>query len=223
MSFKIAVCIPCHEPHIVFLHDCIQSIEQQTRKPDMICISISSVSSDKIPTFDTSIPIFMETTATQQCAGKNRNVASQMATDRGADILTYIDADDRMSPYRIACLETAFQTSPFVGLVLHNTQRINRNNPIDIEWKVPTGYVNTGPFKIHRDSVCGRVHYMGNPNSLYQLGHCGHITLRSNVWDQTKHVEGYGMGEDSEYVWRCVTNGVRPGFIEDVLTAYYFV
>jgi hypothetical protein len=218
MAPKIAVCIPCHAPHIVFLHDCIKSIEEQTRKPDMICISVSATSPAMIPKIDSTIPIFWHTTFKTLCAGGNRNVASHIAVSNGADLLSYFDADDLMLPYRIETLENAFLKYP-VDLVLHNPLILKRGS--SYEWAKPTGIVKTEPFKIHRDSVCGRVHYMGNPSRLYQLGHCGHITIRKDIWKQHRHVEKYGMGEDSEYIWRCVTGGARPGFLEDILSVYY--
>jgi hypothetical protein len=218
MVLKIAICIPCHAPHLHYLNDCIKSIEEQTRKPDMICISVSATSPTMIPKIESTIPIFWHTTFKTMCAGGNRNVASHIATSNGADILSYFDADDVMLPHRIEMIEKAFINAP-VDLVLHNPLMVKRGSRYD--WDPPTGDVKTEPFKIHRDSVCGRVHYMGNPNRLYQLGTCGHVSVRSNIWKQTRYIENYGMGEDSEYVWRCVTGGARPGFLEDILSVYF--
>ena len=39
---RIGVCIPCHEKHIKYIPQCLESIEHQTRKPDLVCIGIGS-------------------------------------------------------------------------------------------------------------------------------------------------------------------------------------
>ena len=218
---RIGVCIPCYAPHIPVLYSCLQSIEKQSRKPEYVSISISSCKED--PTLDTtkfSFPVVYKYTKDTQCASKNRNVAADAIYSQ-VDILSFFDADDVMHPRRLELLENHFIESKLDSCV-HNTiqgTRVQADSLETILWPSISNIVHLSNFKIGRDSVCGRVWWVGNPPNN-ELGTSGHCSVKSSIWNTVKYKEAYGMGEDSEYVWQVVTSGAKHGFLPDVLSFY---
>jgi len=218
---RIGVCIPCYAPHIPYLQYCLNSIENQTQKPTIVSISISSYTNkEQLPlASDYSFPILYTCTSMPQCAGKNRNVAAQAIVDQ-VDILSFFDADDLMHPKRLEKLNQAFTDYKLDSCVHYFTKgtHADRIRLSMIHWSEPTELVNTTGFTVGRDSVCGRVWWTGS--LVRELGQCGHFSVKTSIWNMTKCVEGWGMGEDSEYVWRVVTSGANHGFIPSVLSMY---
>jgi glycosyltransferase involved in cell wall biosynthesis len=108
-NLTIGVAIPCYINHITILRDLLNSIEQQTRKPDKVVVSCSSSQTTDIPSsyFEYSFPIIIYTISQVLNAAQNRNIAiSQLNTD----IVTFIDADDQMHPQRLEIIEQCFLT-----------------------------------------------------------------------------------------------------------------
>jgi len=219
---RIGVCIPCYAPHIPYLESCLNSIEQQTQKPAIVSISISScTNNEQLPlASDYSFSIVYTSTILHQCAGKNRNVAAEAIVDQ-VDILSFFDADDLMHPRRLEMLNKAFTAYKLDSCVHYFTKgtHADRIRLSMIHWQEPTKLVYTTGFTTGRDSVCGRVWWTGTP-SARELGHCGHFSVKSSIWKSIKCVEDWGMGEDSEHVWRVVTSGAVHGFLPSVLSMY---
>ena len=221
-SLRIGVCIPCYSRHIPYLRQCLESIQAQTRKPDIVSISISSMN-DSIPIDFASyvFPIRLKVSSEKQCAGKNRNIAAELIHDK-VDILSFFDADDIMHPKRLELLEKQFMKHSLDSCVHYFMRGTNsdRETINTIIWPETTETIHlSGPeFKVGRDSVCGRVWYIGKPNKN-ELGQCGQITVKSTVWNTLKYKEKM-IGEDSEFVWQVYTSGAKHGFIPDVLSMY---
>ena len=97
---RIGVCIPVIARHLPLLATCLESLHQQTRKPDVVSIRVSEASA--LPVLPPcSFPVVLQYTPEKACAGANRNGAAYVIQDR-VDLLTFIDADDFMHPL---CLE----------------------------------------------------------------------------------------------------------------------
>jgi len=217
---RIGVCIPCYEPHLPFLQYCLQSIEQQTRKPDIVCISISSCTKD--PSLDTSkysFPIAYSFTSDVQYAGKNRNIAAGLIESH-ADILSFFDADDIMHPRRLELLEKHFTEHALDSCVHYFTRGIDadRLNP-EIPWSPITEIIHLTGFKPGKDTICGRVWWIDSAGKK-ELGACGHLTVKTSVWSAFRYNEYHNMGEDSDCIWRIYTSGAKHGFIPDTLSLY---
>lgn len=211
---RIGVCIPCYQPHLKYLEQCLQTIEKQTRIPDLVCISISeSTDTPQLPKY--SFPVKILCSPEKQCQGKNRNIASEESQDM--DVLTYFDADDIMHPRRLETIETHFQGS--IDGFIHNNKKCNssqyRTKPLNqINWEPITNTLHTEEFTTSKDFICNRV------LSPYGESTNGHFTCRTNVWKELPYPENYGMGEDSEYIYRVFSKGYTLGYSSDKLSYY---
>lgn len=114
---KIALIIPSwieDKERIPFL---LESIEKQTRKPDIVVLCISSIPLDmeiSFPGF--SLPLQIEKTEKQHTAAQNRNRGILLVKE-DYDILSFMDSDDHMHPQRLEYIERAFQESNYSGIV----------------------------------------------------------------------------------------------------------
>lgn len=114
---KIALIIPSwieDKERISFL---LESIEKQTRKPDIVVLCISSIPLDmeiSFPGF--SLPLQIEKTEKQHTAAQNRNRGILLVKE-DYDILSFIDSDDHMHPQRLEYIEKAFQESNYSGIL----------------------------------------------------------------------------------------------------------
>lgn len=143
---SIGVAIPCYKGHIEILKKLLDSIENQTRKPDSVVISCSSSCDEDIPYKQEhySFPIKFVTTETKLNAAQNRNVAiSYLDTD----IISFIDADDQMHPQRLEIIEKAFKENNIV-MLLHSftTSLENFNNKI---YDIDSINFDIGTIEVH--------------------------------------------------------------------------
>jgi len=217
---RIAVCIPCYKPHVIYLKKCLDSIENQSRKPDIVSISIYEC--DIAPTLpEYSFPVRIQCNPNKQCEGKNRNLASSILTD--IDILTFFDADDIMHPSRIEIMEIHFKNG--IDGFIHDHKKCasvqyRDTNLSSINWEPTTSTVYTDSFTTTKDFICGRVF---SPHGVLTYGH---FSCRKSVWDtmpypeQYGRPEHYGLGVDSEYVYNFYTQGYRLGYCPDKLSYY---
>jgi glycosyltransferase involved in cell wall biosynthesis len=119
---KLGVAIPCYKYHIPVLKRCLDSIEQQTRKPDIVVVSCSSSVKDDIPQsyYEYSFPVRIYTHRMKMNAAENRNFAGLMLQGLNCDIFSFFDCDDEMHPQRLKAIEHAFETLEECGIVLHS-------------------------------------------------------------------------------------------------------
>jgi len=210
---RIGVCIPCHKGYIQYIQKCLESIEYQTRKPDVVSISFSEV--EEAPElFTYSFPIEVSISNEKQCQGKNRNIASSKID---VDILTFFDADDIMHPKRLECIESAFQND--IDGFLHSNKpcassqyrmRLLSQNL----WETIENNLYKDGFSSTKDSICGRV------ESSYGTSTNGHFSCKQSLWREIPFPEEYGIGEDSEYVYRIYEKEYKLGYSPDKLSYY---
>jgi len=211
----IGICIPCHAPHSKYLQVCLSSIENQIRKPDLVSISISEMTvPPQLPTY--SFPVKIVCSPEKQCQGKNRNIAANNA--QAMDILTFFDADDIMHPMRIESIEKHFHDSTIDGFIHNNKQCASkqyRTKPLNhIVWEPVSNKLYTDGFITSKDYICGRI------TSSYGNLTNGHFTCRTHVWKDLQYPETYGIGEDSEYIYRIHSKDYKLGYSPDKLSYY---
>jgi glycosyltransferase involved in cell wall biosynthesis len=144
LEISIGIAIPCYKGHIPNLFKLLDSIEDQTRKPDMVCVSCSSTTEfpfDKVKKY--SFPLDVIITEEKKNAAENRNIAiaklldvsvSVSTTDicRNLDYITFMDADDIMHPQRIEILLKLFNERN-IDIILHNYQQNEINDLNEFE------------------------------------------------------------------------------------------
>lgn len=212
---RIGVCIPCYAPHVPELRNCLASIEEQTRWPDVVSISVSGVS--EIPDIPTRLPIRWTIDSAPHCAGSNRNRAAA-AIQGEVDVLTFFDADDRMYPDRLRWMETHMEQSP-IDVLLHSYVFVVKPAP------PPPPPENRGilyrrGWTTRKEDLCSRVVIRRTPFHPEMRICNGHMACRTYVWQTLQYPVGYGLGEDSEYNVRLFRSGFRFGYTPDVLSVY---
>jgi glycosyltransferase involved in cell wall biosynthesis len=125
----IGVAIPCYQGHLEALGNLLESIECQSRKPDMVFVSCSSAPSSVNPYASKkySFPFHIIFHPEKKNAAENRNIAASYLT---TDIITFIDADDIMHPQRIAVIDMCFTTYQHVAILMHHC-KMDPNEPFE--------------------------------------------------------------------------------------------
>jgi len=125
----IGVAIPCYQGHLEALGNLLESINLQSRKPDMVIVSCSSAVSCINPYSSTnySFPFDIIFHYEVKNAAENRNIAASHLT---TDVITFIDADDTMHPQRIAVIETCFTKYQHIAILMHN-HNMSPNEPFE--------------------------------------------------------------------------------------------
>ena len=112
----IGVAVPCYHGHVNILKNLLDSIEKQTRKPDMVVVSCSGVNDTPYYQEQYSFPLKIIANPNKMNTATNRNIAAKMLD---TDIISYIDADDQMHFQRLEIIEKAFVEND-IDLFLHN-------------------------------------------------------------------------------------------------------
>lgn len=185
----IGVAVPCYHGHVRILQNLLDSIEKQTRKPDMVVVSCSGVSDKDVPyrQENYSFPLKIVTTILKLSSAQNRNIA---VDNLDTHIVSFIDADDQMHPQRIEILERAFQENDIV-LLLHNFTK-GFDNP-DIIYDINNIPIHFGKLGYYYD------HYLkfGGEGDVTN----GHTTVLKDILNKVKFRESphfYGK-EDSVF------------------------
>jgi len=132
---RIGVAIPCTKQSLSSLKACLDSIEQQTVKPDVVVVSCSSTNSKDLPNFSYSFPLKIITTLEKKNTAENRNIASMLLD---TDILSFFEPTDTMHPQRLQYIQESFMKTQ-CDIVLHNYSGPNQMVQL---YKSPTQVVN---------------------------------------------------------------------------------
>lgn len=186
-TLTIGVAIPCFIKHINLLKRVLDSIENQTRKPDQVIVSCSEAGAADIPyrQSDYSYPLKIITHPEIKSGSENRNIAASGLT---TDIISFFDADDVMHPQRIECIEACFTLQAEALAMVHEYQLGSdtilpyyyeftnfKNNVFTIEYSVKAGQNLYGSLVQIDKSIKGI--------------HMGHVSIRREVFNNVKFNE----------------------------------
>lgn len=230
---KIAVCVPCAPKDRGYLKYCLLSIQAQTRPADIVVVSLSNILDPAKLVLDTSgvtIPVEYVYSPKTLFAGANRNLASARAVELGADILSYIDADDFAHPQRLECIEKLFTEKEGLTGLLHHFISAPKQN-LDIY----TGVLET-PWEPITNDYLANGYQLGSYNRLdiikfqtcftkkirrgYGQSACGHITVLAEFWKETPYLETIGRGEDNHFCSQILKQKRILGYTCDTLSTY---
>ena len=213
---RIGVCIPVVAKHLSLLATCLESLERQTRKPDVVSIRVSEASA--LPALPPcSFPVVLQHTPGPSCAGANRNGAAYVIQDR-VDLLSFIDADDFMHPRCLEQVERHFQKD--IEVLVHGFQDCKNAPERDLDtisWAPISSVLSTDGFSTSKDLHGPIYRLLRLDGGLFTNGH---MTCRTPAWVLERWPEGFGLGEDSVYNYRLYTRGYKYGFTADKLTYY---
>lgn len=201
MSKSIGVAIPCYDGHIELLKVLLDSINEQTKMPNIVVVSCSSTKQlilDKSYNFDLKII----TTEKLQNAAENRNIAS---TYINTDIITFIDADDSMHPQRTEIILNIFEQNN-IDILYHNAFLNNDifkpyetiEDPDVVYDELIQGHGCITHSNINRGLICH-----------------GPVTVLKSIYDQVKFSENYGHNLCDDCVF-----GYNVFNIPNIKTAY---
>lgn len=220
-SVKIGVAIPAIKRDLIVLNRCLQSIENQTRKPNNVVISLSECTQEDVDKSvninDYDLNIKIVTTPEKQNAATNRNKAASLLPE-DTDIICFFDSDDEMSPQKIEYTERA--------IVVNNDDFVVHNYVQLKTWK--QDYMHeTFKYKSYKNSLIKNKfspELSLNPRiRLADRYVCqGHLSLKYDVWKDQKYDESITkLGEDSEYCIRLINSDFTGSYIPLKLSIYH--
>ena len=213
-SMRLAICIPTYDRHIAFLERVLDSIEAQTRLPDVVAISASSMTNELILK-PRSFPIRLITTEEKQSGGGNRNRAAELIIkEQEADILVFFDSDDEMVPEYCEFVERAFNETG-ADFVLHSFLELKvcpeKSPTVECAYSVIEE-----PFLIDWRLYAGL--YLKPSLSQVPIHH-GHLSVKTSIFAKEIYfldmfVPGHTyQWEDTEYNRRILNMGYKGVFI----------
>ena len=238
---RIGVCLSFHESHIQYLPKCLENIENQTRKPDVVSIHISgTVSVPSIAPY--SFPTVVHISPDPSTEGQDRNAAAA-AIQEQVDILTFCSVKNVLHSRRLEMTERHFKNSA-IDVFIHAftdysslpSSREKASFPSGQEgapWQLAsltgregaslTGTLHTQCFTTTKDIMgpIKRLHLFMNGSAHIGVFTNRDISLYTRVWKQNPMIENMTMGEDSLYNYILYTRGYAYGYSPDTLT--YFV
>lgn len=227
---RIAVAIPTFNRDIDnrVLRRCLDSIQAQTRKPDLVAISASSCSLQQIaailPEAGTyTFPIRFQITERRQTAATNRNVLIELLKDftETTDVVSFFDSDDVMSPLRLEYVERAFQTTA-CGYVLHDYLKLRTPPSAQVECPVHEFVVFSRAFRPDGRPYCS-VSVDPALNVPEVLFGPGHVSVRGDALKTHRYKESVGsiLWEDSEFVRDLAYAGYEGSYLHMPLAVYH--
>lgn len=213
---SIGVAIPCYEPHHRYLPALLESIANQTHKPDRVVISCSSWPYDgRVDTCYKGIPLTMLYWSRLVIQAENRNLA---AAELETDYISFFDADDLMHPRRIEFVLEAFERSS-CDVIVHDYQYVRR--------------LSQQPF-IEYDALDLTNHtVVKNPNQpgcMLETGeecqpfHHAHLTVHKSVFSKFQYPIDmyYYRCEDSVYLATLLHNEMKIRHVGNKLSQYMY-
>jgi hypothetical protein len=226
---KLAVCIPCVNGHRRLLLDTLKFIEAQTRKPDIVVVSISKYIPDpRIDISGSPLSITVIHTTKDLHAGANRNIAAAEAVKQGATHISFFDADDIMHPQRLECIERAFtENSELVGflhcfLCAYAKDMNIYTGCTTIPWEPITNDFMPNVFEPgeYGFDIVKFQYCFARKQKGYGMGANGHITVLADFWQKNPYLETIGMGEDSHFSCSILKQSKMLGYTGDILSVY---
>lgn len=211
---KIGIAIPVIKRDILLLDRCLNSLMKQTRKPDVITISVSGISDFNLGKYDLNILIV--TTEKKQNASTNRNRAAALLPS-DTDYICFFDVDDEMHPRRLEFIEQAILHFGN-DFILHNFIHLLSFQDFEWEAKELQCYENALTVATYSHGLMVDPKYkIGNR----EIAH-GHLSVSYKVWQVQKYDETIDKaGEDTEYCRRLVINKYKGTYIENKLSVYH--
>lgn len=183
---KIGVAIPCYKYHLNKLKRCLDSIEAQQMKPDLVVVSSSSCEQSDIPKEymdgHYSFPLKILSFRNRQNAAENRNIAAALCKFEGCTHISFFDCDDEMHPQRIKAIRYAVKRHIDADIIMHSylIKKEELEQPFTIYDKI---HVNENDI-VYARSGCAEL-----KTDWTALIHNSQCTVKREIWDKVKYRE----------------------------------
>ncbi len=178
-NIKISLCVPCIPKHTMFLEELIKNINEQTRNPDEIIISLTETSKKTARRLEkrlrelTKTKLKIASTEEKLFAGPNRNIAVKNSS---GDLVSFMDADDLMHPQRLEFIEKVYKKYKPKAIV-HSFNMKSKYKNLDLN-----------PNLINIFERNKKIHL-----------HNGHITTEKSLFDEIKQKD-LQRGQDTIFI-----------------------
>ena len=213
---KIAIVIPCVPKHIKYLKDLFQNINQQTRKPYKVIVTLSSSDTNSCnlvknlkPYLDKNIKLIVDCCSQKKNAASNRNRSLKHCLD--VQYISFMDADDEMSNNKLKII-TDLMIKYNADMGLHSLSNGDSKNKFSIGNKV---YSPEQMKKIEKND-------RKNLHISNIIVCHGHSTITINLFKNHKQNENIKFGEDSHYVRDTFKKNYRVAYTNAMLSSYYY-
>jgi glycosyltransferase involved in cell wall biosynthesis len=132
LASSVGLAVPCNGDDVFVLPRLIKSLEGEVLPINTLSVSVSGCNSP--PTLESSsFKVIVNHVRGERSASENRNVAADCLDD---DILSFMDSDDLVSPYRTQALRVAPWSIIICRRPIHNIQNSYpfRLNQFALEW-----------------------------------------------------------------------------------------
>lgn len=230
---SISVCIPAipRDVESGCLDELISSIKRQTVSADEVIISFTNATyreasrmREHVQETIASVPVKVVRASEIYVQGKSRNNAVLVST---AELISFIDADDKMHPHRLEVIREAFRENKDLQVFLHGyiDESFEVSNDRD-EYQWESKPMLTGLSKnalIGKEEICeSELRSRYQPNSQPHLDlpvHHAHVTVKRAVFEEhiyDESPEGYRV-EDSLFVRNVVAAACSQRNVSDLL------
>jgi glycosyltransferase involved in cell wall biosynthesis len=219
---KIAVVIPTYKKHLPFLNRCLRSIENQTRRPDLVVISASSCVEEDIQIDTYSFPIRISHTPHAQNAATNRNCAAKQIGENEADILSFFDSDDEMYPQRLEFIERGFRETD-CALLVHGFNWLRRSTDSSAQTR-NTYEILTDLLIPHPNPRAYGIAPTKSPWADMEAPFAhGHVSVHYTIWKSFPYDQSPSAlwVEDSTFCRKILLSGAKCSFITTELSIYH--
>jgi glycosyltransferase involved in cell wall biosynthesis len=232
-ALPISVCIPAipRDVESGCLDELISSIKRQTVSADEVIISLSNATYPEASRIrehaqETIAPVPVKVVRATEIyvQGKSRNNAVLAST---AELISFIDADDKMHPHRLEVIREAFRKNKDLQVFLHGYIDESFEMPNDgDEYQWESKSMLTGLSKhvlIGKEEICeSEVRSRSQPHSQPHLDlpvHHAHVTVKRSVFEKyiyDESPEAYRV-EDSLFVRNVVAAACSQRNVSDLL------
>ena len=226
-TYRVGLAIPCYKRHIPQLISLLDSLEQQTLKPDAVVVSCSSTPAEDFPILKRySFPLQVMVHAARKSAAQNRNLAIKALTQKAMsvmpdlDYISFFDADDVMHPDRLRAIIDTCKAQK-TDIILHNfVEPTTEKNTYAIHdlypnsnWTVKRGLLARGPTgcAILKGDAGAKIHH-------------SQVTVARAVLDRVKFREDVECErrEDALFCGDVLAlPGIRTAYIAEPLSIYF--
>ena len=213
---SIGIAVPCYIGHIPRLFEFLDSVENQTLKPNKVFVSCSSTEEfpfHKLKNYSFSLEI--KITEEIKNDAENRNIAISNLLDM--DYITFMDADDIMHPQRTEILMKIFKENGS-DIILHNykTGIFIEFEKIDIE----NLNIRINEMKTH---CSGCIEHCDFYRYQHEGIHHSQSSVKREILDKVKYQEGseYFSINDCHFCF-CVFElpNIQTAYIPNELSYY---
>ena len=217
---SISVCIPAIPRDIDSgcLHELMHSIRRQSARAAEIVISMSNATYSQARHARTiaqesvaQVPVRVLRSSDISVQGMSRNNAALLSD---ADIISFIDADDKMHPHRIQAIQETFRERADLQVLLHGyTDRE------EFDWESTSLLAPSGYAVVEKEEICKSELRTRHQPHLDIFVHHAHVTVKRSIFKEFSYdesPEAYRK-EDSLFVRDVVAAACSRQNVSDLL------